>query len=65
MIDKNFWSAVATRWKVKDTTGRTKAVKEDVSNITNQSSGDIPEELMAFGVTDADLDEIDDFFDDI
>lgn len=65
MINKNFWESVAARWTIKDTTGRSDAVKEDVNKISNQSGGEIPEEFLSFGATEEDLNDIDDFFDDI
>lgn len=65
MINKRFWELVATRWTIKDTTGRSKAVKEDVNKISNQSSGEIPVEFLEYGATAEELNDIDDFFDDI
>lgn len=65
MINKSFWESVAARWTIKDTTGRSKAVKDDVNKISNQSSGEIPQEFLTFGATTDDLDDIDDFFNDI
>ena len=65
MINKSFWESVAARWTIKDTTGRSKAVKDDVNKISNQSSGEIPQEFLAFGASEDDLDDIDECFDDI